>query len=477
MNAVPAQVRSVFLLVVAIAASMVIVVGSFMIFGRLRSQVAVNAVPVGIDELPSEDLTLADDTVVVRSNNGKAVRDLSPDGSQLTLAADAEGAEALQPGKVLLLTGVTAMRVDKLERRGDTIVIQAKPARITDIIKDGKLSFTKANLDMSQASLRVYAPEPRLVEQEGAAGGDAAVNELFRPSARGGGGGGGSDGYTDIPLAQDSGGNVARSGTVSGWEYRFNATIAGDTVTFTLHLTKELSGVQVTIDVDGSVSGVGFAGDLEISAASVRQFRLQANDLRGQARITASASVEANTRFPVTVFHVPMSMQVPFPVSGIPFTVGIEADLRAELAFTSAQAGLTGAFDARFSGSGTLAVNNGSLAGSGTFEQLWEDPIESVEGLSIGPAAMIITVQFPKVSLGIGIALARASAYFEFIYSYGPTISGTTNFVPCRSAPVSMTVNAGITAEFLGREIPVAEREIVNRNAAPFDPPVAACRI
>ena len=476
MPTAPAGLRSVILLVVGVGATVVIIIGSFLIFGRVRSQLPLNAVPVGIDEPPAADLTLTSDTVVVRSNGGAVVRDMSPDGTRLTLAADAEGADALQPGKVLLLTGVTAVRVDKLERRDDTIVITATPARITDIIGDGKVSFTKDNLDLGKASLRVYAPEPRLVEEQ-SAGGDVVLTDAVGPSGPVGKGEAGSGGYTDIPLAQSSGGTVARNGTVAGWEYRFNATIAGDTVTFTLHLTKELNGVEVVIDVDGSVSGVGFAGDLDISAASVRQFRVQADDLRGQARITATASVGASTRFPATVFHVPMSIQAPFPVAGIPFTVGIDADLRAELAFTAGQAGLSGAFDARFSGNGTLSASNGSLTGTGAFEQTWEDPISSVEGVSISPAAMIITVQFPKVSLGIGIALARASAYFEFIYSYGPTISGTTNFVPCRSAPVSMTVNAGITAEFLGREIPVAEREIANRNAAPFDPPVAACRI
>ena len=52
--------------------------------------------------LPSSQLTLADQAVVVRSDNGAAVKELSPDGSRIVLADSAEAA-----GQTVVLTGGT----------------------------------------------------------------------------------------------------------------------------------------------------------------------------------------------------------------------------------------------------------------------------------------------------------------------------------------------------------------------------------
>ena len=124
-----------------------------------------------------------------------------------------------------------------------------------------------------------------------------------------------------------------------------------------------------------------------------------------------------------------------------------------------------------------MSVSNGSLTAGGAFNANWEDPLAAVEGMSISPASLIVTIQFPKVSLGLGVGIARASAYLDAVYSFAPTISGASNFTPCRAEPVSQRVTAGITGELLGHEIQLAEHVIANRNDAPYDPPTAACRI
>ena len=104
-----------------------------------------------------------------------------------------------------------------------------------------------------------------------------------------------------------------------------------------------------------------------------------------------------------------------------------------------------------------------------------EDPIGSIQGASIAPAAVLVTIQFPKVSLGVGFALARASAYISAVYSFSPLVSGVTNITPCRAAPLNIVVKAGYTAEFLGHEVAAADRKLGEVSASPIDPPIKAC--
>ncbi len=487
-----------------------VLVAAVVVVQRFRGRLPDNAIPIGVDEPPSSDITLADDAVVVRSDNGNAVKELSPDGTRIVLDPGAAGADQIQPGKAMILTGVTAVKVDSVERNGDQLVVTAKPAAITDLIKDGTIHFDDTKADLSKATLRVFAPTPDLVTQEGAMGApgasagpmndsvirqDSAASPFGQSHAdaasplsgpelqrlfHGAGAGEGEHAaaFVDLELAQAGGGNVSREGDLGGYHYEFNATVSGESINFTLHLTTDQHGFRIDINVSAQVSGIGFGGDMEISAATVRQFRLDAPNLAGRATITGSAAAGPQaTRIPITALQVPMSVQIPFPVYGIPFTVGIDAEAKVELMFTSRDASVSGSFDAHFDGHGGMGVNNGSLTATGAFNQDWEDPLAAVEGTSITATSMIVTIQFPKVSLGVGIALARASAYLEADYIFAPTVSGATNFTPCRAEPVSLTIKAGVAAEFLGHEFGSHEVQIAQKSIAPYDPPVAVCRI
>ena len=75
------------------------------------------------------------------------------------------------------------------------------------------------------------------------------------------------------------------------------------------------------------------------------------------------------------------------------------------------------------------------------------------------------------------VTVDMSAAYIEAVYAFAPTISGVTNFTPCRAEPVALTIKAGYSATFLGHDVAGAEVQIAQRSAAPFDPPVNVCRI
>lgn len=480
----------------AVAVVLVVLVAGFVVLRGRGSTPPTNGVPVGVDEPPASSLTLADGAVVVRSDNGAAVKELSGDGSRIVLADGAAGAGDLQPGKAMILTGVTAVKVKDVKRENGQVVVTAEPASLTDLIRDGSMQWDQTPADLGKASLRLYEPTPDLVtqtDQEGSLGplgGNGGGNDdghdggtwgdrVVPPSALGLAPppeGESAAAYVDIPLAQADGQPVSRSGTLGDYRYDLNATIGGDSIRFVIDLTTDKFGFAVAIHAEGNVQGVGFAGNIDISASTVRNFRLDTANLSGSISIRAEAAAGPQaSRIPVEVLRLPMSVQIPFPVYGIPFTIGIDASARLEITFTSRDAAVSGSLTARYDGSGGLSVSDGTFNTSGAFNPTFDDPIGSIQGASIAPAAVLVTIQFPKVSLGVGFSLARASAYISAVYSFSPLVSGVTNITPCRAAPLNIVVKAGYTAEFLGHEVAAADRKLGEVSASPIDPPIKAC--
>lgn len=465
----------------------------------------VDAVPAGDDATPDEDdVELADDVVVVPGAGGDAVRSVSDDGSTLVLADDADGVDDLEEGEVLLLTGITAARVTRLAEVDGGIEVETEPVGLGDVVEDADLTWEPEPVDLADAVLVVYEPdEETLTEQAlGAPGappeavpasaplGEVQLASLLSPGpgrasfalpvqeAEGDG----SDGDAGEGEGDGDGDGAPAprqvTGDVGDWHYQASATTAGDAITFDILLTKDADGVRTAVDVHGEVRGVSLGGSLDVSSGRVGQLSIDTPNLSGSADVTGIIAVGPEVgNLQVATFEVPLAVQVPFPVYGIPFTVGIEAKVQVDPEITTADAAVTGRFRADYSGSAGLSVSGTSLSTSGAATPNLEDPMEWVSGVSIAPASLIITVLFPKVSIGLGMSTARASAYLMVSYSFAPTISGVTNVTPCIAQPMSMVIKAGIDAELLGHEVDVASAEIARRDASPFYPEIRACEI
>lgn len=108
------------------------------------------------DVLPDPKLELSADTVVVRSNGGKAVRSIPDDRDTIVIDAGAEGADQLDQGEIMLLTGVTVVRVAKLERAGNDLRITAAPVTLPEVIRNGELAWDAMPVDLSSARMSIW---------------------------------------------------------------------------------------------------------------------------------------------------------------------------------------------------------------------------------------------------------------------------------------------------------------------------------
>ena len=83
--------------------------------------------------------------VVLLPAGASAIRSLSSDGLTWTIDPDSEGAEDIQPGKVLLLTSRAAGRVLAVQKADDGLRVVLGPAELTDFVREGMFSLRSAS--------------------------------------------------------------------------------------------------------------------------------------------------------------------------------------------------------------------------------------------------------------------------------------------------------------------------------------------
>lgn len=440
------------------------------------SELSPNQVASGPDELPSSDLTLADDAVVVRGGGGSAVKELSTDGATLVLDAGADGADQLESGDVLVLTGITAGKVTGVDRSGGDVRVTLEPAAITDVIADGELSWQDQQVDFSTASLRVWEPSTEPVNR---AVGLPDAGELLsggpvRPAVVG------SPAVGAAAMLDADPGELAqateRSGQVGGYTYRFTPRVTSGRLAFDLTVGKDADGYAILIEASVDVSDLTTNGALAVSGGTVTTFGFNASSMNGTANIDATASTGPQYgRGSVTAFTIPMSIDIPLVIGGIPFTLAVGASMSVEPAFSAADASVTGRLELSYDGSTGMSVSGASLTGTGAFSPETTSPEEVIGGLSLSPVAVIVHMEFPQISFGLGTALARASATFNVRNSVGVQFSGSTHVIPCAAQNQAMVATAGITGEFLGAEVELGSIELYRETWDFFVPDAQAC--
>ena len=176
-----------------------------------------------------------------------------------------------------------------------------------------------------------------------------------------------------------------------------------------------------------------------------------------------------------TSFAIPMSIDIPLVLAGIPFTLAIGAEMTIEPAFSAADASVTGKLEVTYDGSTGMSVRGGSLTGTGALNPETTSPEDVIGGLSLSPVAVIVHLEFPQISFGLGTALARASATFNLRSSVGVQFSGSTHVIPCAAQNQALVATAGITGELLGSEVELASIELFRKSWDFFVPDAQAC--
>ena len=443
---------------------------------------ADDALLVGVEDvLPDDDLTLADDVVVVRSDDGKAVKSFGDDGSSLVIDGDAEGIDDLAEGDVLLLTGVTVVRVESIETDGDDVVVTAAPVTLPEVIQDGELEWDE-DIELDRARLASWGGagdgDASSAEEDPTADGELSEDEVgeimdgVNDALEG-------ESYVDLgdarpisyvrPAAQAKdpepytvkGKIGAQGGDQLEYEVTYTPSATKPRIAMQVGFGSDLKG---TVGIDVTIDKLASSGNASIVGGKVEQFELNLDELAGEATLEASVQALENVASAVTkpFLKLPFQFEVPVVIGGIPFTFSGESTIQVNLSMAIAGSTMGGKAEVTFGGPAGFKVKDAALSVFG--QRISEAPnlLETVKAAAKGPVGLVYTTELPKFGLGFGFANVATAKVF---ISNGAVVSFHVLPMPapCTATNIAHVVAAGVEADFLGLNVELGRKAISDK--------------
>jgi hypothetical protein len=417
------------------------------------------------DEMPSDDVTLVDDVVVVNSEQGSNFKGYSNDGTSMLIADDAPGIDDLQSGDVLLLSGITVVRASSVEKSDDGVVVTGEPVTLPEVIADADLAWTDVVYDPDQMRLFVYESSDSGSGSSGS-GGQSPDESIVDDAGQGIVDGLGMSTNGGAVKVTPAAMTAANTDTVSGTVGEFSFTLSHEGQGSGHHLVLDASSsgdLAGTIKVDVSLGALASSGATKVEGRQVRNFDFQFSELGGEATITTELNSNKNTTSVMSpaFLKIPFGIEFPALVSGIPFTLSLSGTFQVQLSMALAGASLGGEAQISFGGDAGLTFNGASLSVNGTRQQDAPDLLNTVKGLANGPVGVVVTTELPKVGFGFGFLQTGAGVYL----SSGMVVAQTILPPPpaCTSTQIAYVLAAGVEAKFLGKEFDLGRKAVVDK--------------
>jgi hypothetical protein len=382
------------------------------------------------DALPDPKIKLAKDVVVIRRTDLKTIRP-GNDGASILLDGKNADVKKLKVGSVMLLTNIGAGRVTQLDDVDGDVAVSYGPVKLTDVIADGELNWDGTAVDMSSGKVNVSQDMP---EVSGASVEPAAFHLR--------------DDTVNVKIGDFE--------TKFGWTPADNG---GGDLQVELTPTSKFAG-NITIDVN--LKPVEIGGGTKVKAGKVDFFDLDFKNLQGTAKITTELQSLAQTaalHIP-SFFKVPVSVSIPVPIAGIPFSLTIGATLQIDMSFSNSGGSLKGEASFDFGGPTKFAYRGGSVTVGGKRIANAEDTLKSLTGGG-GTVGVNLTAELPKIGFGFKILQTGAGVFV----SNGMVNSLTILPAPvlCHRIQVASVVAGGIDAQFLGASVTFARKAFLDK--------------
>jgi hypothetical protein len=351
-------------------------------------------------------------TVISRGDTMHHLVAIRRDGSYV-FDSSASKIANLQPGGVLLLSGLALCTVVEVKDTGDGYLLKTGPAKITDAIKEGRLEGTY-RIDFS----RMQADRSSSL-QEGVAD-------------------------FDVDFA--------------GYNYHVKFTPGKDRID--VQATIKFGGSQGTL----AYEGVGYLSNfvstvkMQIKEGEVTNLSIANSELSGQVELKwfavatdamKSGSMAKITSWPAELLKSsPLSKaayHVPILVGAVPFDLRISLGFSFIPAFTSKNSVAEGSKLIKYSGSGGFVFSNGLTRPYGAINVQGEVAGEDNRVVAAGAVGFTAAAEAPRLELVMGWppSAMLAAGYLNVIASYGIVTNGLASPIPCQTNIMAFSVNAG----------------------------------
>ncbi|MDG4766773.1 hypothetical protein O7632_22115 [Solwaraspora sp. WMMD406] len=410
---------------------------------------------------PDDSVVYQPDVVFV-DGGGAAIRSVSEDGFTYVIDGDADGADQLEPGKVMFLTSEALGRVVRAERSGGDLAVTLAPVELTDVVRDGRFTFDQA-LDLES---QTFEPLPDLLGEvvDDGAGTDTPV--LPDPEAAAGLGVNAFGASDDLRIAVPPialapiralapGGTSGQALAGARAPVSMKRTVGGWAVTAYGEQTKlglsaqhgtAATGLVVDFDIHLLLRDLRVSGDLRVTNGVLPQPKLRVDGLEALSVTIAAGAQNGLSDNKKARVELPIELKQNIIIGGFPATLKQTFKFLVETAFTAKNGNISAT--GQWGLTGPIGYDGGVLTPQFS---VMKSIMQSLSGVSVGVEAIVVAIEF-RFGLMIGLPVAGAGPFVGVVASIGLTNGSAAGrvglplagpAVKCRGTTLVVTVRTG----------------------------------
>ena len=378
---------------------------------------------------PAAHFEFTPETVVIRNANA-VVRNISPDRSTFTLDGSAPGVQSLAPGKVMLLAGVDAGRVLALRKDGKDFVVTVGPVKITDVIRNGTITWSPKDMDLNRGMWMSTEPGTNLSTIL-----EPPENlQRLNPNAT----------FESLAEAGQEMQNKVKI-TVGDWKVELTFKEGSITLYAAMQKLPLFGGITVTVNTGKPQT----SGRIVVQQGKITDSEIDM-PVDGYAELDTTSRTEETPAFPgKAVIELPIEWVVPIETPYfIPFYVGLKVNFIFQPEMPTKNTLLELKLHYNFRGNMGFELTRGAFIKK--TKLIFDDnPTPEITGTgSMGDVAALFAFQMPRVSVGLGArSVASAGMFMDLVSAVTLNIASATSMFPCRSMTLTETVSAGFEYE------------------------------
>ena len=331
--------------------------------------------------------------------------------------------DAIEVGAVVLFEEHSLVRILEKREDGDELVLVTEPAALNEYIEDGELGWDyQIDFDASQAS--------RWTD---------GIGVFLGPF--------------ELAPAERSETALKFSGDVGSMKVEIEIKPQGERLAIELKATKDTPGQELTIEANGWVEGFRSSGNIQYADSELQGFRYENRELKGALEVRF---IGRRLGQQPEIFALPLRLDIPFVVSGIPMKLGLGANLSVTPELTGESSSEVG-FNVTYSGSQGFGWSQSeSRALGGLDEQALDLAVGDTAGF--GPVGLGVTLAFPVMQLsilhGTVVPSMVIDTHIAGFYSPDPA---------CQSAQIRLRGVVGVSLGILGLELASAQETVFEK--------------
>ena len=209
-------------------------------------------------------------------------------------------------------------------------------------------------------------------------------------------------------------------------------------------------GKGLLVEAEGWVGGFRSSGNIQYAGGDLQQFNYRNEELRGELEIRFVATRLGQQP---EIFRLPLRLDIPFVVSGIPMKLGLGANLSVTPELTGESSSEV-KFKVTYSGSQGFGWSPGSARALGGLDNQALDLLTG-DTAGFGPVGLGVTLAFPVMQLsvlhGVVVPSMVIDTHIAGFYSPDPA---------CQSALVRLRGVVGVSLGVLGLELASAQETV-----------------